>query len=82
MLGARRAPLGWREVLRIQNGSPAVVAQVEPEKWQTICLLGSGSSGSPALIAMMKTADPRDRGNRSGIGRLYVARFRTNLLQG
>ncbi len=39
------------------------------------------SSGSPALVTMMKTTDLRDRKNWAGLGPLYIARFRTVFLE-
>jgi hypothetical protein len=44
-------------------------------------LLGWGSASSPALVAMMKTTNLRDRDNGADIGRLYSARFRTIFLK-
>jgi hypothetical protein len=57
--------------------------KVEPanKAKQTGRLLGRGSSGSSAFVTMMKPTDLRDRDNRAGIGRLYVARFRAIFLQ-
>ena len=69
------------EKLRGGNGESGPQVERASQSSKTDGLLGTGSSGSQALVTMMKTTDLRDRDNPAGTGHLYIARFRTIFLQ-